>query len=199
MTTERWNAAKFIKHQPGNVVDNSYNATEPLEPDVTSISHEDFVKMVRPSLDYSSDTGTPAMLQSGVFIVFTKDSVYCRPFFEAMRSASHWAPTPSWSLPQLRQHLPATPPRAASAAASSSNLAPGSAPASVISNPDFDLLGDEMAVADDDSEVDHINLGGSLFQEEREAAVLVDSLLWASCPSQCPASTRPAYGFTVLS
>ena len=302
MTKERWNAAKFIKHQLRIVVDNDYNATEPFAPDVTSISHEDFVKMVRPSLGYSSDTDTRAMLKRGVFIVFTKDSIYCRPpsqhvvpvnrhrwalrdilldecktrfsnyrkggdppqcmgdliaheeewLTETLRAheakfdiREHYtndlpvpivkmesvefheaheglaaicggevleADSPDAPLPEapmtpktkvkqekfeqdyagflLRSHAfskslgpntvlelspssatpSATPPRASShlapPAASSRDLPPGSAPAFVIPNPDLDLPGDEMDVADDDSEEDHLNLGGSLFQEE---------------------------------
>ena len=78
MLKERWNAAKFVKGQSRIVVDNAYVALE-VDLNASDISHEEFVKMIRPVLGYISDTDTRAILKRGCFIVFTKDSVYFRP------------------------------------------------------------------------------------------------------------------------
>ena len=66
----------------------------PLEVNLNAsdISHEEFVKMIRPVLGYS-DTDTRAILKLGCFIVFTKDSMYFRPPSQHERRACRqkWA------------------------------------------------------------------------------------------------------------
>ena len=41
-------AAKFVQGQLRSVIDNSFAVLEMTNPDATSISHDDFVKMMKP-------------------------------------------------------------------------------------------------------------------------------------------------------
>ena len=47
-------------------------------PDAVSISHDDFVKMIRPAIGHIPSTDTSAILKRSVFIVFAKGCIYCR-------------------------------------------------------------------------------------------------------------------------
>ncbi|CAE7833016.1 unnamed protein product [Symbiodinium microadriaticum] len=61
------------------VIDNTYAADGVIAPDVSMLSHDDFIKMIRPAIGYISDADSRAILKRSVFMVFTKDSIYYRP------------------------------------------------------------------------------------------------------------------------
>ena len=76
---ERWTAAKFVQGQLRIVIDNSYAELEVKNPDAASISHDDFVNMIKPAIGHIPSADTRAILKRSVFIVFAKDCIYYRP------------------------------------------------------------------------------------------------------------------------
>ena len=76
---ERWTAAKFVQGQLRIVIDNSYAELEVKNPDAASISHDDFVNMIKPAIGHIPSADTRAILKRSVFIVFAKDCTYYRP------------------------------------------------------------------------------------------------------------------------
>ncbi|CAK9091926.1 Uncharacterized protein SCF082_LOCUS43283 [Durusdinium trenchii] len=80
---ERWTAAKFVMHQLRIVVDNQYNP-EGQEGDVdgvfsAEVSHESFMKLVRPAVGYIANADAMAILKRAAFIVFAEKYIYFRP------------------------------------------------------------------------------------------------------------------------
>ena len=67
MLNERWTAAKFVQGQLRIVIDNSYAELEVTNPDATSISHDDFVKMIRPAIGHMPSADSRAILKHRVF------------------------------------------------------------------------------------------------------------------------------------
>ena len=86
---ERWTAAKFVKGQFRIVIDNEYVPLELSDPEASFVTHEDFVKMIRPAIGYISDADTRAILKRSVFIVFTKPAIYYRPPSEQPCQVKH--------------------------------------------------------------------------------------------------------------
>ena len=76
---QRWTAAKFVQGQLRVIIDNSYANLEVANPQATSISHDEFVKMIGPALGHIPSADTRAILKRSVFIVFAKGCVYHRP------------------------------------------------------------------------------------------------------------------------
>ncbi|CAE7323724.1 unnamed protein product [Symbiodinium sp. CCMP2592] len=81
LTRERWTAAKFKQNQLRVVIDNAYERVQ--EPEIVpgpnpTISHDDFVKMIRPALGDISSVDTMAIFKRSVFFLVTKTSVYWR-------------------------------------------------------------------------------------------------------------------------
>ena len=79
----RWTAAKFVMHQLRIVVDNQYNP-EGQEGDVdgvfsAEVSHESFMKLVRPAVGYIANADAMAILKRAAFIVFAEKYIYFRP------------------------------------------------------------------------------------------------------------------------
>ncbi|CAK9063141.1 unnamed protein product [Durusdinium trenchii] len=80
---ERWTAAKFVMHQLRIFVDNQYNP-EGQEGDVdgvfsAEVSHESFMKLVRPAVGYIANADAMAILKRAAFIVFAEKYIYFRP------------------------------------------------------------------------------------------------------------------------
>lgn len=82
LTRERWTAAKFVQHQCRIVIDNLYDpAAEPELPQCepkSTITHEDFMKMIRPALGCMSKVDAMAILKRAVFMIFSKKSIIYR-------------------------------------------------------------------------------------------------------------------------
>ena len=72
---ERWNAAKFVKHQLRIFLDNSYDPKDIPDGEHESISHETFVKLLRPALGCIPDADIRAIFKRSAFVIFTTDSV----------------------------------------------------------------------------------------------------------------------------
>ncbi|CAE7545175.1 unnamed protein product [Symbiodinium pilosum] len=73
---ERWNAAKFVKHQLRIFLDNSYDPKDIPDGEHESISHETFVKLLRPALGCIPNADIRAIFKRSAFVIFTK--VYWR-------------------------------------------------------------------------------------------------------------------------
>ena len=80
ITKERWNAAKFVRHQLRIVCDNQYDPErEPTNADIDNkIEHEAFLRMVRPAIGDVSDADSMAVLKRAAFLLFTKENIYFR-------------------------------------------------------------------------------------------------------------------------
>lgn len=79
-------------HQLRIVVDNQYNP-DGQEGDAegcfsAEVSHESFMKLVRPAIGYIANAHAMAILKRGAFIIFSEKYIYFRPPSEKEACAS---------------------------------------------------------------------------------------------------------------
>ncbi|CAE7556086.1 unnamed protein product [Symbiodinium microadriaticum] len=81
LTKERWTAAKFVQNQLRVVIDNAFEPekeqTISVDPNPT-ISHDQFLDIIRPAIRDMSTADIMAILKRSVFVVVGKEIVYWR-------------------------------------------------------------------------------------------------------------------------
>ena len=102
MTRARWTSAKFVRNQLRIVLDNTYNPEQEPEDSMTEadlvVSHEDFLRIIRPALGTMSPTDAMAILKRSAFMIFGKKHItYRLPSETPFRPIAFATPRPASS------------------------------------------------------------------------------------------------------